>query len=421
MKYPRNGILACSHGAALAKHFGRKCRDLIDKYPEELGFKLSESSQAADEWEIQEGGYFFSAGVTGSIAGRRAHLGMIDDPVGSREQADSQTYRDKVWEWYRWDFTRRLQPNASVVIISTRWHEDDLVGRLLATEPGEWELIHVPFSVETPEQEAKDPLGRKIGERIWPEYFTADMEKELRKDPRAWQALQQGDPSPDEGAHFTKEMLVGYNSYSDIPKGLRIYTVSDHAVRTKQMNDRTCIIPFGVDSRNHIWILPDVFWKRVDTKEAVEEMIAVSKRRRPLTWWSGRDAIRGSIGPFLKQRMMEEQIYISMVEVVEAKDLTKRSQSIHGRASMGMVHFPAFASWWPMAMDEILKFPRASHDDFVAALALIGMGLDQLVSAPIVEQEKEPEPFCLKDVSVKWLKAQQEGFRRKETAYAHGL
>lgn len=421
MKYPKNGILACSHGAALAKHFGRKCRDLIEKYPEELGYQLSQTSQAADEWENSEGGYFFSAGVTGSIAGRRAHLGMIDDPVGSREQADSQIYRDKVWEWYRWDFTRRLQPNASVVIISTRWHEDDLVGRLLAKEPGEWELIHVPFTVETAEQEAIDPLGRKIGERIWPEYFTADMEKELRKDPRAWQALQQGSPSPDEGAHFTQEMLVGYNSYNDIPKDLRIYSVSDHAVRTKQMNDRTCIINFGVDSRNHIWILPDVWWKRADTLEATEQMLAVAKRHKPITWWSGRDNIRGSIGPFLRQRMLEEQIYVSLVEVVEGKDLTKRSQAIHGRCSMGMVHFPVFASWWAQAQDEILKFPRASHDDFVAALALIGMGLDQLVAAPMAEVEKEPEPFCLADVTAKWLRNQREKHSRKELAYANGL
>lgn len=413
-KYPKKTILACSHSAHLATSFGRACRNLVDSHEVELGYKLSQDSQAADEWETDKGGEYFCAGVGGRICGRRADLGLIDDPIGSQEDADSETHREKVYQWYRTDFASRLKPNAAIVIMTTRYHEEDLAGRLMKEEGNEWEIIHLVMVVETPEQEAKDPLKRKIGERIWPEYFTEDMVRELKKHPRGFLTRQQGMPTPDEGAFFTKEMFVPYNSYSELPEDLTIYAASDHAVRVRQENDRTCMGAVGVDSRKHIWILPDLYWKRCDTLAAVDAMLELGKRRRPLFWWSGRDNIRGSIGPFLRERMMEQNVYINMVEIVEDKELKRRTQSIHARFAMGTVHCPTFAAWWPQALGELLQFPRSAHDDFVAWLALIGMGLDRVVAPQPVTAETREEVFDLHNIKGSWLKDQKRRARRAE-------
>ena len=366
-RHPKHAILACSHSESMATKFGRAARNVVDRFGEVLGYKMSEWSSASGEWETTAGGEYFAAGVTQRIAGRRCDAGLIDDPFGSKDDADSALYRDRVWDWYGDDFMSRLKPEAVIILITTRWHEDDLAGRLMARERGEWTIVEVPRVVETPTEETNDPLGRKIGEMLWPEYFTMEQDTELRKDARAYQAKQQGKPSAETGAFFTSDMLVGYNSYADIPaeESMRFYCASDHAVRTKQMNDLNCFIPFGVDSKGVIWILPDVWWKRGDTGEQVDQMFLMAKRRNPIYWFSGKDHITGSIGPFLRTRMSDENTYFAVVELSDVADKMKKAQAIHGMCSIGKVRFPKFdASWWPQARAELLSFPHGTHDDF---------------------------------------------------------
>ena len=408
-RLPGRTVLACSCVKNLADKFGKDCRNLVDMRHVELGYSLRKDSQACDDWNTDNGGGYFCAGVGGRIAGRRFHLGLIDDPFGSETDADSETLRDQIWRWYLVDFLGRAEPGASIFLITTRYHEDDLAGRLLATERNEWRVIHLPLLVETAEDEKNDALGRKIGDMLWPEYFTRDRMRELQKDARGFNARQQGRPSPSTGAFFTADMIRGYANFQDIPEELTFYCSSDHAVRKKQANDRTCLIPAGMDSKRHIWILPDVWWRKADTLEVVNAMFEMCKRRLPVTWWCGRDNISGSIGPFLRQRMIEDELYINLMEVSEQKvsnDKVQRAQSFHGRCAMGMVHFPTFASWWPQAMDELLKFPNGKNDDFVDALSLLGIGLTQMIPAQKPpERQADFKPFDLRtDVTAAWLR-----------------
>lgn len=409
-QHPKHGILACSHSASMAIKFGRTCRNEIDLHGEEIGFKLSDFSAAADEWETDLGGVYFAAGVTQRIAGRRFDLGLIDDPFGSREDADSQTYRDKVWDWYRSDFMSRGKPHACIVLITTRWHEDDLAGRLMRTEAHEWTIIHVPRVVETPTQEARDVLGRKMGDMLWPEYFTKEQDVDLRKDARAYQANQQGEPTPESGAFFTADMLRGYDSYSELPPetDMRFYCASDHAVRTKDKNDLTCLIPFGVDSTGTIWVLPDIWWKHGDTKEQVEAMMQMARRRQPIFWFAGRDHITGSIDPFLRTQMSDESNYFTIIELSDTNDKIKKAQAIHGMASVGKVRFPKFAEWWPRAQDELLKFDQGTHDDFVDALANMGRGLLSQSRGIQTQPAETDKVFNIHSITASWLKEQRD-------------
>ena len=137
-------IIAASHTAELAERWGRKVRNIVEEDAAVLGYGLAGENRAAGRWETSAGGEYFAAGVGGSITGRRADLAIIDDPVRSREDADSETIRDKQWDWYNFDLVTRLKPDAAVILIMTRWHEDDLAGRILQAEEARWRVVRLP-------------------------------------------------------------------------------------------------------------------------------------------------------------------------------------------------------------------------------------------------------------------------------------
>src|ERR1700730_5263052 len=129
---PTRSILAASHTTDLAEKWGRRVRNLIAGHSATLGLRLSDDSHAAGRWELDNGGEYYAAGVGTAIIGFRAHGALIDDPIRSREDADSQHVRDKIWDWYKSDLLTRLAPGGWVILIQTRWHEDDLAGRIIA-------------------------------------------------------------------------------------------------------------------------------------------------------------------------------------------------------------------------------------------------------------------------------------------------
>ena len=403
--YVNNTILLCSHSKDLAESFGRKCRNLIDQNPLPLGYALAKDSQAAGEWATDKGGGFFCAGVGGRISGRRADLAVIDDPVGSREDADSKTIRDKQWDWYKTDFVPRLKPGAVRILIQTRFHEDDLAGRILSKEK-DWEVIRLPMLAEE-----NDPLGRTPGELLWPEWFTPEMALEAQQDERTFSSLYQQRPTPESGNFFKSEWLREYDRDS-LPKDLQVYVGSDHAVSLRQEADRTCILPVGIDGHGDIWVLPDVVWKRMDTRESVDQMLAVAARRKPLMWWSEAAHIEKSIGPFLRERQEEQGVYFAMDQLSSARDKRTKAQAIQGMMAMGKVHFPSFCDWWSEAKRELLTFDAGTHDDFVDALANIGRGLSMLRGPRAATPPKETYPI----LSVKWLKHSCERQERLKVA-----
>jgi len=127
-RHPDHAVVAASHTAELAERFGRRVRNIVNEHSATLGLELAADIQAAGQWETTQGGEYFAVGVLGAVTGRRADVVIIDDPVKSRLEADSETVRDRVWEWWKADLLTRLKPGAKIVQVMTRWHEDD-VGR----------------------------------------------------------------------------------------------------------------------------------------------------------------------------------------------------------------------------------------------------------------------------------------------------
>jgi predicted phage terminase large subunit-like protein len=198
-QHPASSVIAASHTTGLAEHFGRQVRDIVKEHASRLGYSLHAGLRAAGHWQTSRKGEYFAAGVRGPLAGRRADLVIIDDPIKSHAEADSPLLREWIWNWYRSDLTPRLKPKGRVVLIMTRWHEDDLAGRLLALNAAEWHIICLPALAED-----NDPIGRASGTALWPDWEdeAALLRKRDTVGERTWSAQYQQSPRPIQGSLF---------------------------------------------------------------------------------------------------------------------------------------------------------------------------------------------------------------------------
>lgn len=375
---PDAAIIAASHTAELAERWGRKVRNLIAEHSLELGISVAGDNKAAGRWETSAGGEYFAAGVGGAIAGRRADLAVIDDPVRSREDADSKKVRDAQWDWYKFDLLTRLKPGAAIVLIQTRWHEDDLAGRILSEEGDRWRVISLPM-----EAEGNDPLGRSPGDPLWPEWFTDQMRADAKRDARVWSALYQQRPVPDDGAYFLRDWLRPVEQLPPL-ETLRVYGGSDYAV-TADGGDYTVHVVVGVDPEDRIYVL-DVWRRQAASDEWVEAWCDLVRKWRPIEWAEETGQIKAGVGPFLDRRARERRAYCYRRQFPTRGDKAVRAQSIRGRAAMGGLYLPVHAPWRAEFESELLRFPAAPHDDQVDALGLVGQLLDTMLSG------RKPEP-----------------------------
>jgi len=213
---PNRRVILTSYGDVLARKFGRANKMKVKEYGEEVfGMRVATDTSAVDNWGIQgwRGG-MLSTGIGGAITGEGADLLIIDDPIKNREEANSQTYRDKVWGEWQNTLRTRLHPGASVIIILTRWHEDDIVGRLFNPEYNEggvedWVVLNLPAIAEE-----NDLLGREIGEPLWPEHgFDLEWAQRTERDvgSSTWASLYQQRPAAAEGVMIMREWWRRYN------------------------------------------------------------------------------------------------------------------------------------------------------------------------------------------------------------------
>lgn len=381
---PSHAVIAASHTAELAERFGRRVRNMIIEHGETLGVALSPDNQAAGRWETTQQGEYFAAGVLGAITGRRGDLVIIDDPVKSRVEADSDVVSDRVWEWWKADMSTRLKPNAKVVLIMTRWSENDLGGRLLddmASGGDTWEVLRLPM-----EAEHNDPLGRMVGEPLWPEWFTDDMRRTAKRDSRTWSALYQQAPAPESGSYFLKDWLHPVTSMPP-RESLRIYGGSDYAV-TSDGGDYTVHAVVGMDSDGKLWLL-DLWRGQASSDVWVDAFCDLVRAWKPIGWAEEQGQIRAGIGPFLTRAMRDKQAYVARHDFPTRGDKAVRAQSIRGRMAVDGLRIPAAAAWRTDFESELMSFPVGKHDDQVDALGLVGQLLDRMIipakpEAPIV-------------------------------------
>lgn len=420
-RHPANQVITASYGGVLSGDFGWEVRSIVgDDYYKVLfpDTALVADSKASNRWRTSQGGIYVAAGIGGPIGGRGAHLLMIDDPVKDREEADSPRYRDRAWNWYTNVAYPRLMPGGAIVIITTRWHEDDLVGRILEQEKAggdKWRKITLKAIAED-----SDILGRQPGEPLWPAWFSlktlADIQTTLtsRDGPRAWEALYQQRPQAEEGSYFVTDYFNWF-LLANRPKHLTIYGASDYAV-TADGGDYTVHGIIGVDPNDDIYVLD--WWKaQTNSYEWVEAQIDLAEKWKPVKWATEKGQIEKGVGPFLDKRLRERRVYLDLESFTSAADKATRARSIMGRMSMGKVYFPKDASWIGELQSEMLRFGTAVHDDQVDVMSLFGRMLGEMYGATPPNKETEPRGITIDDID-KRQQLERLGIRTNEGFYA---
>jgi predicted phage terminase large subunit-like protein len=386
-RIPGFKVIGVSYGSDLARKFGRRMRSITKQRKFNLLFdtSLSSESSAADEWALENGSEYMGGGILSGITGNRADFIPIDDPIKGRKEADSEVTRKSTLEAYQDDVLTRLKPGGSVMITQTRWHEADLAGSILpegwAGESGliecrdgeTWEVICIPAKCNR----LDDPLGRAIGDYIWPEWFGRDHWATFERLPRTWSALYQQQPAPDTGDYFKREWIHTVPAAQIPPRrSMSIYGGSDYAV-TADGGDYTVHGVIGIDPEGRMYLL-DLWRQQASSDVWVDAFCALVRKWGPIGWAEETGQIKSGVGPFLIKRQIEQKAYVAREQFPTRGDKAVRAQSIRGRMALQGLYVSEDAPWLSDLISEMMSFPVGVHDDQVDALGLIGQLMDRM-------------------------------------------
>jgi predicted phage terminase large subunit-like protein len=345
-------VMMGAYNQDFANSFSRKTRKLARPI-----IDISNDRDTAAEWETKGGGSYMCAGIRSGVTGRGADLIILDDPIKNREEANSETFREKIWEEYKDSFYTRLEPNGAIILIMTRWHEDDLAGRILNSEDGgQWEVINLPALAEK-----DDPLGREIDAPLWKERFNYEalMDKK-RVMGRSFPALYQQRPSVEEGEIIPVKMLQDYN---DLPVFTHIVQSWDTAFKSGQENDYTVGTTWGV-AKNGYYLL-DRVKERMHMPELKRQIKQQAYKWDPNTVLI-EDAASG-------QSAIQELQSLTRVPVIAIKvDSGKiaRAEATADVVNSKRVFLPKFTPWKDDFVHALSIFPNGKHDDDVDSFAM---------------------------------------------------
>lgn len=390
--YPDHEVISCSYSGSLAMKFSRKVRNMLRDQSYGSVFpkcELDPDSQGAEEWLTTEGGGYVAAGVGGGITGKGAHVLVIDDPVKNREDAESPNVKESVQDWYTSTAYTRLAPGGGILLIMTRWADDDLAGWLLSDMKNggeEWEVVKYPAVAE------EDELYRDKGEALHPERYDLAALKRIERavGPRDWPSLFQQNPVPDTGAYFTTNMMHYYDPRERDDKVMKFYTAWDLAIGKEDRNDYTVGITVGIDRLDNIYVV-DVVRDKLDGMGIVEKILDSYQLWKPSMVGIEKGHIEMAIGPFLQKRVRERKLSEAYFHELKTgrRDKEARSRAIQGRMQQGKVFFPKGASFTSSLVGELLRFPSGEHDDQVDALAWIGLMMAEFSTVPGFVKHKE--------------------------------
>lgn len=362
-------VIVSSYALGLASRMNRECQRVIESdnfrqlFPRVYFSAATEAGavRTNERFDIVGGGHYVAAGVGGGITGVGATIAIIDDPVKNSEEADSKTYREKAWEWYATTFSTRFERGAIEIICQTRWHEDDLTGRILKSKKKGTEIINFPAICEQPEK------YRNIGEALWPSWYSREwlLEKQTENGSRAWNALYQQRPAPDEGSTIKKQWFGRYDPRKFDIKGKRVNYYFDTAYTDKEKNDPTGGIAYVKEG--HYFYVLEYRGDWMDFNAQVE-FVEVFCYDNGYSRESIARVEPKATGISLVQVLRKE----TGINIVQAKppkgDKVSRANSCAGVLEAGRVLLPEGMAWVDRFLDQCAAFPNAAHDEEVDCL-----------------------------------------------------
>jgi predicted phage terminase large subunit-like protein len=349
-RWPQLRVIVGAYNAELANKFSRKTRRIADQR-----MTLSTERNAANDWEtVQEGGVR-AVGVGGGVTGHGAHLIVIDDPVKSREEAESAAFRARCWDWFTDDLYTRLEPGGVIILIMTRWHEDDLVGRIQASDfADDFEVVNLPA-----EAEYGDVLGRPPGAALCPDRFNEEALARLRLVlGRSYHALYQGRPTAVDGDIIR---LSWFKRFKSRPRPERIILSWDTAQKAGQKNDySTCGCWY--ETRDG-YFLVDQLRSRLEYPELKRHFFDLAVR------WNA-DVIlledKGHGTALGQEARAARDARVRRVIMIDPEGDKVTRMSVESAAlEAGLCWLPESAPWLAEFEAECTAFPAVAHDDQV--------------------------------------------------------
>lgn len=370
---PSRRVICASYGESLAQRFGKLNRRKIEEFGQSVfGISLSREKSSMTDWDIEgyRGG-MISVGIGGSITGQGADLLIIDDPIKNRKEANSETYRNMVWNEWQNTLLTRLHPGGAVIIILTRWHEDDLAGRLLSTEPDKWEVLSLPA-----EAEEHDILGRKPGDPLWPEHgfdraWIEDTKKAVGS--QVWAALYQQRPAPAEGSILKRNW---WQFYRQPPQQFdEVLQSWDCSFKDADTSDYVVGQVWGRVGANK-YLLDQVRGK-MDLPATMQAIRTLSAK-----WPQARAKLieDKANGPAVIQLLKKE--IPGLIPVNPEGGKIVRASAVSPDIEAGNVYLPEpmIAPWVHDFIEECAAFPNGANDDQVDAMT---QALNRFLSAAV--------------------------------------
>lgn len=372
LNFPNKKIIISSYGADLSKQWSRQIKEIITNYGRMLnGIKLNPKHSAVGGFSINKfSGGLQAVGTSGSLTGKGADLIIIDDPVKNDQEANSLNQRNKLWEWYKATLYTRLEPRGNIILIMTRWHEDDICGRIIKTQAKKWDIIILPAI-------ARDncPLGRKPGEALWEERFSREKLDELRETlGEYWfESLYQQSPYPLSGGIFKVNKLKYFNFVdADVETengitwrgDLRVFITVDLAASSKESADYTVLMAFAVDKDKNVYIF-DVLRSHFDSLNHLEIITDFYQKWKPIL--VGIESVQYQSA--LIRAAAAKGIPVKALK--PSKDKVSRALPMQAMLDNGMIYIPKYATWAEDFKSELIAFPNGKNDDQVDCFAYI--------------------------------------------------
>lgn len=369
---PDKEIITVSYSAELAQDFGGKTRGVVSSelYPYIFnGITLKEDEQAKAKWRTNAGGSYTSVGVGGALTGRGADVLLFDDPIKNREEAESELYREKVWQFFTSTAFTRLEPKGVIVVILTRWHVDDLAGRILQNKQlaSRAKIIHFP-AIATQKE-----IYRNEGDALWPERFNLEALEEIKQTigPYDWSALYQGSPVLTERQEFKPEWWRKADEATVQLMNTNRFLTIDTAISKKSSADYTGFCDNRVNKEN-FWHLKA--WRmRLNAEELVQTLFnlyvkAINEGRPYDKIGIEKTIYLDALKPYLDDMQRQKNIFLPIVEL-------KHNQQQKEVRIRGLIPRYATASVYHIngecnaLEEEQVSFPQGLHDDVLDATA----------------------------------------------------
>lgn len=376
---PEVEVITASYSADLAVDFGTQTRELIqgDAYQAIFDTRLKQDQKAKGRWKVSSpdangrmkatGGGYTSLGVGGAATGRGANIFIIDDPIKNREEADSEVYRDRVWNWFASTAWTRLHPNGVMIVIMTRWHMDDLVGRIFAKTEELGSQIKIKL-LKFKAIADKDSKRRKEGEALWPERYSLENLQATKSliGPYEFQSLYQGTPILAGDREFKDEWIKNIDEEALSLMNTRNFLTVDTAMSKKAQADFCGFCDNRVNKEN-FWHL--MAWRmKIGPEALVDTLFTLHAKNRYEKIGIEKTAYLDGLKPYMDAEQRKRNVFLPIVELQHrqtAKEIRIRSL-IPRYASGSVFHVRGRCD---ALEEEMMQFPSGVHDDVIDATA----------------------------------------------------